>query len=272
MALSITPRRQDQFTGAAVAVATRGGVNQSLGVGTFPPSPNTTENTITYPNATDYTERGIDSVSFAAVLNNPTYNIINFLASGIGTVTQFAGAATASQLTQTISSPIADTAYQLTVSATDDAHHVTAIGTGMLATGPTTPMEASNYNIYKIGGSFFVVFESIPANTVRAVITYSAYQHRTGFEIAFAAGSQSGDAFDMSLYYEERRGDEYERLQLRYPNCRVSGAINIADGSDTTTLTVQATIEAQANTAGQLYLMSRRTYSESIIEFVENAY
>ncbi len=79
MALSITPRRQDQFTGAAVAVATRGGVNQSLGVGTFPPSPNTTENTITYPNATDYTERGIDSVSFAAVLNNPTYNIMNFL-------------------------------------------------------------------------------------------------------------------------------------------------------------------------------------------------
>ena len=272
MALSITPRRQDQFTGAAVAVATRGGVNQSLGVGTFPPSPNTTENTITYPNATDYTERGIDSVSFAAVLNNPTYNIINFLASGIGTVTQFAGAATASQLTQTISSPVVDTAYQLTVSATDDAHHVTAIGTSTQATGTTTPLSADNYNIYKIGGSFFVVFTSIPVNTARAVITYSAYQHRTGFEIAFAAGSQSGDAFDMSLYYEERRGDEYERLQLRYPNCRVSGAINIADGSDTTTLTVQATIEAQANTAGQLYLMSRRTYSESIIEFVENAY
>ncbi len=272
MALSITPRRQDQFTGAAVAVATRGGVNQSLGVGTFPPSPNTTENTITYPNATDYTERGIDSVSFAAVLNNPTYNIINFLASGIGTVTQFAGAATASQLTQTISSPVVDTAYQLTVSATDDAHHVTSIGTSTQATGTTSPLSADNYNIYKIGGSFFVVFTSIPGNTVRAVITYSAYQHRTGFEIAFAAGSQSGDAFDMSLYYEERRGDEYERLQLRYPNCRVSGAINIADGSDTTTLTVQATIEAQANTAGQLYLMSRRTYSESIIQFVEDAY
>ncbi len=117
-----------------------------------------------------------------------------------------------------------------------------------------------------------MVFESIPANTMRAVITYSAYQHRSGFEIAFAAGSQSGEPFELSLYYEERRGDEFERLQLRYPNCRVSGAINIADGSDTTTLTVQTTIEAQASTSARLLVMSRRIYSESIIEFIENAY